>query len=254
MKKLLLVITILISSFIFGYTQDIIHFKTGRRIKAKVIHIQNDTVYYMRYNRKKVQGVNREKISVIFMENGMKLIQKNKKTREIVKQEKKEVAVDKKKRKKKVHKLLAQLHTVKKPFGLGVDIMLNDRRPSFTGLSLDIFIIKNLNAGIGYGYFFGKPAVYLNGKLILNEIKNNWYPICDLTVTKLKNAAEIQDDLEIKKYSNHFNIYIPSIGIEYMDNSGFTFDLKLGASLLKGASSKFFFDSLALSIRVSGHI
>jgi len=96
-----------------------------------------------------------------------------------------------------------------------------------------IFIIKNLNAGIGYGYFFGKPAVYLNGKLIPNEIKNNWHPICDLTVTKLKHAAEIQDDLEIKKYSNRFKIYIPSIGMEYMDNSGFTFDLKLGAACLK---------------------
>jgi len=42
--------------------------------------------------------------------------------------------------------------------------------------------------------------------------------------------------------------------MEYMDNSGFTFDLKLGASLLQGSSSKFFFNSLALSIRVAGHI
>jgi len=131
MRKLLLAVTILMSSYIFGYTQDIIHFKTGRRIKARVIYIQNDTVYYIKYNRKKVRGVNREKISVIFMENGTKLIQENKKTGEIVKQEKKEVAVDKKKKKKKVRKLLAQLHTVKKPFGLGVDIMLNDHNRSF---------------------------------------------------------------------------------------------------------------------------
>ena len=109
-----------------------------------------------------------------------------------------------------------------------------------------------MNLEIGYGCFYGKPRSYFSEKLIFRNKKKLWSPMLSLYFTTLDFETVNKMDFDLKSQFGTFPLLMPSFGYEYMDNSGLTFDVLLGVTLLDD-KDKLHFRSISITFRVAGH-
>lgn len=263
MKKIAIII-VLILKFIPGFSQDILLLKNGIKKQVKIIRIKGDLIYYMGFRDKKerIKFIEITKIKVIYFKNENRLqrisnskLSKTDSTKVIVNRTTQQVKInnhlivetDSTKEKKSVI-----YYKQNKPVGIGIDIFLQDKNEGLSGISLDYYLNRYFNIAVGYGYFYGRGRTYFSGKIIQKKGKRNWSPILDLSFTSFN--YEIASKMNIKniKISDSYLFFIPSVGIEYLDKKGTSFDLKLGISLLKTRNHTQL-NSLTLSMRVGWH-
>ena len=270
MKKILNIAIILLVTFQYLNSQDIILLKNGRSIKTKVLMAQNGLIYYRYFNDsshdiktiklKNIQNVylnkqmkHRKNISIkmdsVNNSNNSNLVQdttmENKDTTIVSMQKSHE---------QKSTKLIKTRIPHKKLIGIGTDIFFTEKNERFTGLSIDFYFHRYFNSAIGYGYLQGNPNPYAVGTIIFPLKNTNWSVITAYQIIKL-NKKTI-DNLEIfsedKKIDNAFyNIF--NLGIEYRDDTGLSSKLWIGAAIT-GASKINKYSGILMGFRIAGHI
>ncbi len=237
--------------------QDMIQFKNGRRYPCNIVRVKNDTIYYFGFKdrKKRIKSVDIGKISVIFFQKRHLAFSNKRDFRSIHKIKVKKAlleAKDKNKPDTTMKKEALFDFNLKKKIGVGVDIVLQDKNQNMIGASLDLYLIKYFNVGIGIGYLYGNSIQYATGKFIFKRKNREWSPILDLFMTYIDKGNILKTNKPDIEVSNHIFYFIPSFGVEYKNKSGLSADIKLGASIMKSGDNTYF-NSMSFSIRVGGH-
>ncbi len=266
MKKITNIAIILLLTFQYLYSQDIILLKNGKSLKTKILMVQNELVYYRSFNDsshdiktiklKNIQNVYlneqikpKKKISVkkdsVNSNIALKTTMENKDTTIISMQKSHE---------QKNTKLIKTMIPHKKRIGIGTDIFFTEKNERFTGLSIDFYFHRYFNSAIGYGYLQGNPNPYAVGTIIFPLKNTNWSVITAYQIIKLnkKTINNLEIFSEDKKIDNAFyNIF--NLGIEYRDDTGLSSKLWIGAAIT-GASNINKYSGILMGFRIAGHI
>lgn len=271
MKHILTIIILLILFTLNVSSQDLIVLKNGYKIKAQVLYKKDNTIFYKKYNSSsgKIKSVLYNEIKTIYFKKGReKLLSKRSqiepkktndkvvvKTPDKVSNEFKNIEDSTKVKTEDIKnpELNYKINRPKKSFGLGVDIFLQDNDNSNASIGIDYYLSNYINIGLGYGYFYKKPTLYLSGEIIFFKEMKKWNPTIGIQYSPIEQKTVQELISNISKTNSSYVSILPSIGYQYLDSKGLSFHLQFGPSLIINSNSTNF-NQFSLFFRVAGHL
>jgi len=263
----------IISFFLIAnsFCQDIIHFNNNYKKTVKVLYINEKYIFYTSdesdsFEIKKIAKFRIKQI--VFVNNKINEKHKTKKIDSMAM----DLIITKNELKNSETTSINSSETIKtslnktnldqtkdneyklnKRFGFGVDIISQNDDEKLAGISFDYYLNQIINVGLGYGFFYGEAKPYITTKVIIRSNKNNWSPFLSLIYTNFDHSMILKTKFNYLIKEENYPFFVPAIGYQYENQTGLSFDLSIGTSLIR-SSKKLNFNGVILALRVAGHL